>query len=236
MTDEQLADELRALGRSAVVPPVADGLATAVLEAVADQPVRRTLAEVVRSRWRALVALLALLVAGAALAPPVRAAVAEWLNIGGVQARPVGAGPSTAPAPPAAGGGLSLEEASRRAAFGPVVPSALGSPKEIAVTNGVVAMSWETSGGGTVRLEQFQGALSPLYVKKYYTSLEFVESIDGYWFNAPHELVLVGKDGVERTERVAGPTLVWLRGGVTFRLEGVPDKDRATEIALSAVR
>ena len=37
MTDE----ELRVLGRSAAVPPVADGLAAAVLERVADPPVRR---------------------------------------------------------------------------------------------------------------------------------------------------------------------------------------------------
>jgi hypothetical protein len=232
MTDEQLADELRALGRSAVVPPVADGLATAVLEAVAKQPVRRTLAEVVRSRWRALVALLALLVAGAVVVPPVRAAVAEWLNIGGVEARPVGTGPSTAPEPPAAGGGLRLSEAGQRAGFLPTVPSALGSPDQLAVNDGVVVMSWETS-GGVVRLEQFQGELSPLYVKKYYSSLEYVEVIGGYWFSTPHELLLVDKAGVERTQRVAGPTLVWLHGGVTFRLEGVPDKVRATEIALS---
>jgi hypothetical protein len=235
MTDEQLADELRGLGRSAVVPPVAAGLATAVLEAVADQPVRRTLAEVVRARWRALVALLALLLAGAAVAPPVRAAVAEWLNIGGVEARPVGTGPSTAPEPPAAGGGLSLEEAGKRAGFSPAVPTALGSPGQLAVNGGVVAMSWATP-GGTVRLEQFQGELSPLYVKKYYSSLKFVESVGGYWFSTPHELVLVDKDGVERTQRVAGPTLVWVNSGVTFRLEGVPDMGRATEIGLSAIR
>jgi hypothetical protein len=30
---------------------------------------------------------------------------------------------------------------------------------------------------------------------------------------------------------VAGPTLVWVRDGVTFRLEGVPEKDRAVELA-----
>ena len=56
MTDEQLAEELRALGRSAVVPPVDDGLAAVVLERVADLPVRRTFAQVVRSRWWSLLA------------------------------------------------------------------------------------------------------------------------------------------------------------------------------------
>ena len=126
MTDEQLADELRALGRSAAVPPVADGLATAVLERIAEPPVRRTFAEVVRSRWRALLALLAVLLAGALIAPPVRAAVAEWLNIGGVQAQPVGTGPTSAPEPPVAAGELTLQQAADRAGFVPIVPKARG--------------------------------------------------------------------------------------------------------------
>ena len=159
MTDSELVDELRALGRSAVVPPVAEGLTAAVMDRVADQPVRRTLAAVIRRRWRAIVALLALLVAGAALAPPVRAAVAEWFNIGGVEARPVGSGPSTAPEPPAVTGLVSLAEAGRLAGFVPVVPRELGAPQGLAADAKLVAMSWQTS-DGTVRLEQFQGQVS----------------------------------------------------------------------------
>lgn len=236
MTDEQLTDELRALGRS-VVPLVAPGLVSAVLERVADEPVRRTLADVVRSRWRALVALLVLLAAGAAVAPPVRAAVAEWLNIGGVEARPVDSGPSTAPEPPAVAGVVSLAEASRLAGFVPVVPQALGAPKGLAADGRLVAMSWQTA-DGTVLLEQFPGQVSPLYVKKYYSSLERVPvgGGEGYWFSTPHELVIEDATGVERIERTAGATLVWVYDGLTFRLEGVGDKSRAAEIAASAVR
>jgi hypothetical protein len=231
MTDEQLADELRALGRS-VVPPVAEGLTTAVLERVADQPVRRTPVDVIRSKWRALLALLAVLVAGLALTPPVRAAVAEWLSIGGVEARPVPSGPSTAPAPPVVTGRLSLEEAGRRAGFVPVVPKVLGTPTGVEASTGMVAMRWPTG----QRLEQFAAELSPLYVKKYYSSLEPVDGVEGYWFPTPHDLVLLDKDGNERVERVAGATLVWVYNGLTFRLEGGADKARATEIAMSATR
>jgi hypothetical protein len=231
MTDDRLTDDLRALGRS-VAPPVAPDLATAVLERIAEQPVRRTAVEVLRSKWRALLALLAVLVAGAVIAPPVRAAVAEWLNIGGVEARPVPSGPTSAPGPPAVTGRMSVEEAGRQAGLTPLVPKRLGAPTGVEASDGKVAMSWETA-DGVVRLEQFADRLSPYYVKKYYDSLEHVPVVNGYWFGTPHELVLEDRYGQERFERVAGPTLVWVYDGLTFRLEGAVSKERAAEIAAS---
>ena len=231
MTDDSLADELRALGRTAVVPPVADGLTTAVLERIAEPPVRRTFADVVRSKWRALLALLAVLVAGALVTPPVRAAVAEWLNIGGVQAQPVGEGPTSAPPPPMVTGQLTLAEAAERAGFVPILPKALGQPAGIEASAGMVAMSWDG-----IRLEQFQAQLSPIYIKKYYQTLENVDAVNGFWFSTPHELLLEDKTGSEQTLRIAGPTLVWVYDRLTFRLEGLADKGRATEIGQSVTR
>ena len=216
-----LDDELRVLGRTAVVPPVADDLTAVVLSRVANVPVRRRL----RDRWRAFVAGLLVLIAGAALTPPVRATVAEWLNIGGVQAQPVGTGPSTAPPVPGVPRHLSLEEAERVAGFKPVKPMDLGTPTGVDASKGFVAMSWDG-----VRLEQFQARVSMMYIKKYYASLEYVPEVDGYWFKTPHELVLEDKDGKQRSIRVAGPTLVWVHDGVTFRLEGA-EKARAVELA-----
>jgi hypothetical protein len=229
MTDD-LASELRALGRSAVVPPVAEGLATAVLEAIEGEPVRRSLANVIRSRWRALLALLAVLVAGVVVVSPVRATVAEWLNIGGVEAQPVGQGPSATPTVPPVTGRIGLQEAGRIAGFTPVVPRALGAPAGVEASQGFVAMSWASG----ERLEQFEAEPSPMYIKKYYMTLDVVDSVNGFWFSSPYELVLVDKASKEKTIRVAGPTLVWVHGGRTFRLEGVADEARATEIALSA--
>jgi hypothetical protein len=219
-----LDDELRALGRSAVVPPVDEGLTAAVLSRVADLPVRRSL----RERWRTFLALFLVLVAGAVATPPVRATVAEWLNIGGVEARPVGTGPTSAPAPPTVAGQVSLAEAARVAGFVPAVPGELGAPAGVEASPGFVALGWS----GAVRLEQFRAEVSPLYVKKYYTQLERVPEVEGYWFSQPHELVLIDAAGAERVVRAAGPTLVWVRGGVTFRLEGVADKARAVRLAL----
>lgn len=212
-----LDDELRAVGRSAVVPPVDEDLTAVVLSRVAELPVRRRL----RDRWRAFVAGFLVLLAGAALTPPVRATVAEWLRIGGVQAQPVGAGPSTAPPPPTVSGHLSLEQAASVAGFTPELPEALGAPSGVQASTGFVAASWNG-----LRLEQFRSGISPLYAKKYYDRLERVPEIDGFWFSTPHELLLVD----QRVVRIAGPTLVWERDGVTFRLEGA-DKARAVELA-----
>lgn len=228
MSDDILIEELRALGRSADVPPVPADLTTAVLERIAAPATRHTFADKVRTKWRALLALFALLIAGALLAPPVRAAVADWFDIGGVRAQSVESGPTSAPPPPSVEGQLSLPEAAQRAGIEPVTPTALGDPSRVEASPGLVAMGW----AGGIRLEQFTEQLSPTYIKKYYAALEPVPSIDGYWFSTPHELVLEDSRGVERRVRVAGPTLVWLYGGLTFRLEGV-DKARAIEIAQS---
>jgi hypothetical protein len=240
MSDEQLADELRAIGRSAAVPPVADGLATAVLERVADLPVRRTFAQVVRGRWRALLAAFLVVLGGSVLVEPVRATVADWFGLGGVVVQQVPSGPTTAPQPPAASG-LSLAEAGRQARFIPVVPAELGTPDgvDVSADKRIVAMSWQTS-GGTVRLEQFLGQVSTMYIKRISNQVEFlqVDGRDALWFKSPHELVYVDKRGIEHTAqaRAAGPTLVWQYDDLTFRLEGIPDKTRAAAIATSTVR
>ena len=212
-----LEDELRAVGRSAVVPPVDDTLTSTVLTRVADIPVRKRL----RDRWRTFLAGFLVLLAGLALTPPVRATVAEWLRIGGVQAQPVGSGPSTAPPVPTVGGHLSLDQAAQVAGFTPALPKELGPPTGVETSKGFIATSWTG-----VRLEQFQSGIEPMYLKRYYGSLEYVEQINAFWFKTPHDLVLVDK----RVVRVAGPTLVWERNGVTFRLEG-PDRTRAIALA-----
>lgn len=213
-----LDDELRAVGRSAAVPPPPDDLTSAVLTRVADVRPRKRL----RDRWRAFVAGFLVLLAGAALTPPVRATVADWLSIGGVQAQPVATGPSTAPPAPSVTGRLSLSDAARAAGFRPQLPKALGSPTGVEASPGFVATSW-----GGVRLEQFRSGIEPMYIKQYYEDLDYVPEVSGFWFRTPHQLVLVD----QRVVRIAGPTLVWERGGVTFRLEGV---DRAQAIQLAA--
>jgi hypothetical protein len=45
----------------------------------------------------------------------------------------------------------------------------------------------------------------------------------------------VGRDGVERTgtARLAGPTLIWSSGELTYRLEGLADLAEARTVAES---
>lgn len=227
-----LEDELRALGRSAVTPPVDAGLAAAVLEAVEGQPVRRSLVTVLLRRWRAFLALLAVLVGGAVVVSPVRATVAEWLNIGGVKAQPVGQAPSSEPTVPPVQGHLSLAEAGRIAGFTPALPKVLGPPDRVEASQGFVAMSWAAG----ERLEQFESQPDWGYLKQYYGQLDTVSSVNGFWFSTPYELKMVDRSGRQTTLRVAGPTLVWVPEDRTFRLEGVKERERATEIALSVRR
>jgi hypothetical protein len=176
-------------------------------------------------------ALLAVLIGGAVVVSPVRASVAEWLNIGGVKAQPVGQAPSGTPTVPPVNGRLGLQDAQRIAGFSPVIPKVLGAPAGVEAARGSVTMSW----AGGERLEQFDADLSSNYIKKYYLESDAVESVNGFWFSTPYELVLVDKAGTEKPLRVAGPTLVWVHGGRTFRLEGVAERARATEIAESAI-
>ncbi|MEU4193885.1 hypothetical protein AB0E69_18440 [Kribbella sp. NPDC026611] len=174
-----------------------------------------------RRRWRAFLAGFLVLLGGVVLTPPVRATVAEWLRIGGVEAQQVPTGPSTAPPVPTISGRLSLDQAAQTAGFTPVHPAVLGEPTGVQASKGFVAMSWPG-----VRLEQFQSDIQPMYLKQYYEDLEYVDAVNGYWFKTPHNLVLVDK----RVVRIAAPTLVWVRDGITYRLEGV-NKARAVELA-----
>jgi hypothetical protein len=91
-------------------------------------------------------------------------------------------------------------------------------------------MSWAAG----ERLEQFESQLDWGYLKQYYGQLDTVDAVNGLWFEAPYELKLVDRAGQQKTLRVAGPTLVWAPDEKTFRLEGVKEKARATEVALSA--
>ena len=84
-----LEQELRELGQTLVVAPPPDDLAERVLVRVrAESARRRRLSTwwgwLISSRRRLVAAIVAALLIGLVLTPPVRAAVAEWLRIGGV--------------------------------------------------------------------------------------------------------------------------------------------------------
>lgn len=212
---------------------------------------------ILRNRWRlvgvAVAALLALLLA----VTPAGAKVREWLGFGAVvveQQQSAPAGDPAAPAitapipaitaliPPNAapdGHDMTLEQAVAGSTFPVRVPAALGDPDRVTVSDDsrVVSMEWFSSAGGTVRLDQIDGSLSPYFVKKFYQDVEFttVDGAEALWLNRPHPIVMLDPDGTERAEsaRLSGPSLVWQDAAVTLRLEGVSDRSAAVTIAES---
>jgi hypothetical protein len=223
-------------------------------------PVRERLTSVrrwTRMRWRSLSAALCGLLTVLVLTPPVRAAVYDWFGFAGVEVR---YDPSATPSPgaevPGCGRSVSLAQAERRAGFAPLVPDALGNPDAVAVSaeprgRTVVTLCWRER-GRTIRLDQFAAGLDIAFTKTVREQPEWIslgadpEDFGGandsaLWFPRPHLLSfwLVDAEGERytRTERTAGPTLLWSHGvgteDVTLRLEGVASRARAVEIAKS---
>ena len=195
--------------------------------------------------------IIAVLIIGLALTPPVRAVVRQWLQLGGVVIRtappPVtGAtpAPSATPAPPPrTGRTVTLPQARRLVTFPIGVPAELGpSGPDLGLRrpagrlDGLGAPS-----PGPLHLDQFDGEISWVFVKQAREQLTFVDVAgqDAVWFAEPHPIAYIDSAGVEHTEqaRMAGPCLVWQRtvGGrmVTLRLEGQLTMDRAISIAES---
>lgn len=157
----RLPEELRELGRSLDRPGadsstmaervIAQIIAESVPVPVAEPPGRLDrLRRWLRARWRIVTAALCGLLTAAVLTPPVRAAVFDWFDFGGVEVRydPSGAPPTRAGVP-GCGGAMTLSEAERRAGFVPAVPAALGAPDAVAVTREPGRASWSASAGAT---------------------------------------------------------------------------------------
>ncbi|MFD9859387.1 hypothetical protein [Streptomyces alboflavus] len=198
-----------------------------------------------RARWRAVVASVCGLLTVLALTPPVRAAVFDWFDFGGVEVRyDPSPPPSGAPVPECGAPSVSLARAEREAGFRPVVPGALGEPDAVVVTRepagrSLITLCWRED-GGTVRLDEFPAPLDPGFTKLVPGMPERIDLGRGtaLWFARPHrlELWLLDPDGAswKRAVRPAGPTLLWTDDRrLTLRLEGVASKARAVEIAKS---
>jgi len=217
-----------------------------------------------RGHLRVLAAVLSGLLVVLVLTPPVRAAVAEWFRFGGVEVRwapgPPGDSAGQEVREPDCGVGVPMHEAVRRAGFRPVVPGVLGTPDTVAVSGlpegrSMVTLCWR-EGGRTVRLDSFASGLDPYFTKQVRIKPQWLElhrdggdgeqdgraagQSDAAWFAGPHvlEFMMIEENGDRwvRSERTAGPTLLWMRDGrMTFRLEGVDEPARARAIAESTL-
>ncbi|MEU8795790.1 hypothetical protein [Streptomyces sp. NPDC048643] len=204
-----------------------------------------------RERRRLLTAGLCGVLTVLVLTPPVRAAVVDWFDFGGVEVRydPSATPSAGARVPGCPGPSLTSAQAARRAGFTPPVPGALGTPDTITVTpepKGRLLMNlcWRED-GRTIRIDAFPARLDIGFTKTVREPPEWLSLGDGetlgspaLWFARPHRLSfrLLDADGesFNRAERTAGPTLLWThQGEMTLRLEGVSSKARALEIARS---
>ncbi|MBJ3808406.1 hypothetical protein JGB26_15010 [Streptomyces flavofungini] len=257
-----MPEELRALGRSLDRHPGEETMVERVLAQIRaegaavpepEPPGRaegarhglRRVRHGVRARWRAVAVSVCGLLTVAALTPPVRAAVFDWFDFGGVEVRYDPSPPPPAALTPGCGEpSVSLARAEREAGFRPAVPAALGKPDAVVVTReragrSSITLCWREH-GRTVRLDEFPAALDPGYTKLVPGQPEWIDLGNGtaLWFARPHrlELWLLDPDGGswKRAVRPAGPTLLWTdQRELTLRLEGVGSKARATEIAKS---
>ena len=165
-------------------------------------------------------------------------------------------GPSASPTvagPPGSGMGLgdpiAVADASTAAGIPLRLPTAagVGAPVSAWTLDGRLSLVWATNralpstrepGIGLI-LSEFRGSLEPEYFQKIIgpdTTITpvTVDGVTGYWISgAPHEIVFVDEHGqpIFDTRRIVGDTLLWARGGVTYRLES--GLDRAAAIALA---
>ncbi len=230
MTDD-LRASLRDLGRRLDVPPTPD-VTTAVLNRLdsAAPPARRRVPRLVTAAIAALLALATAMV----VSPAVRAAVFDLLRIGGVDIHQNEPAPPPGETPPLGDRVVSLADARTAVDFALRLPTGLGEPDAVRVTDDrVVTMSF-----GDIRVDQFDGGLDPMFEK--FAMAEDIHRVSvgdrpGIWVDRPHIVIYIDEDGITREEsaRLAASTLIWEDDGVTYRVEGDLTQPEALAIAES---
>jgi hypothetical protein len=251
MTD--LEAQLRLLRDEAVWPPTPD-LAAAVTARIASEPppaarrVRlpgRGVAHVLgRSRAAAVAVAAAVVVlvvaATLAAAPGVRARIADWLGIGAVRIERVDRLPDTGPAADLGLGRRTNLAAARRTARVPVPAiGALGAPDAVYVdpAGGGASLVYLARPGLPPATRRIGALLTilpggdPGLVKKLLGAGTSVTGVDvdgglGVFISGDEHVVIP-------PNRLAGNTLLWVRGDATYRLETALGRDAALRLARS---
>jgi hypothetical protein len=214
MPDLELA--LRQLGRELDWPP--EPILAPRVGARVRAPRRRRLARPLALAF----AVLGAAVAVAMAVPPARSAILDFFGIGGVEIRRVETLPPLPAERVAPGIRVPLAEARNSVDFDVVVP---GGYRSVYLVDGIVTFVWPDR-----LLMELRGvALLLKKVVEQDASIESVE-VEGYpavWLEGlPHGLYMPGGEA-----RLAGNVLIWVREGVTFRLEGDFTRERALELA-----
>lgn len=197
--------------------------------------------EAARARRPVLVwaAVILLLVLSAFAVPSVRAAVAEFFQIGVMRIffDDPGIEPdSRLPLLQELAGRATLDEAIETAGFPIRYPQALGTPDEIytqMIDGPLVLMVWFEGDDVEATLlalgpGAFAGKGAPQVIRETMVSGE-----PAAWLEGDHPLYLKTADGGFSVVTIfeAGDALLWEAGGVTYRLEGFSDMQTAIRIA-----
>jgi len=138
---------------------------------------------------------------------------------------------------------MPLDKARHQASFPILVPTALGQPGEVVVSDGgrVVSLIYPRTPHGLVRLDEFAGQLDQIFFQKFVHSADVTEvevnGTKGLWIKGPHELMYITRDGYSATASArltTGNTLIWGTRQVALRLEGNLSKTASLAVATSA--
>ncbi|MGH9290877.1 MAG: hypothetical protein ACRD0V_21705 [Acidimicrobiales bacterium] len=210
------------------------------------RPIPRTKRVLVAAAAVLLVALAATLVA-----PSSRHAVARWLGIGSVSVTYTGEVPEAAGLTYGLGTPVPVAQAvemADAAGWSLGAPSAAGEPARAFVGRpaGSATLAWapsdelpeiEDSGIGLV-LTAMPGTIDAGGMSKqaaHGTTVQLVRVGDSpaYWIaGEPHEVLITDAEGdvIHDSSRLAGNTLIWTEGDVTYRLESALDRDQAVDL------
>lgn len=131
----------------------------------------------------------------------------------------------------------TLAEAERQARFTPQLPAALGTPDEVYTHPGIdlpaITLVWRPDGGPPLSLTAIAVAE---FARKFVaaTAVEEVAIGDatGLWLSGPHRLQLFGDWQGPNNLLITSNVLIWVHGGITYRLEG--DLSQADAVAIAA--
>lgn len=225
----ELELRLEELGRELVFPPAPD-LAPRVRERAHGKPFP----------WRTAALAFAVLAAAVATAfavPPARSAILRFFHLGGATVVRVDTLPQTVERSRADGLGeeLTLAQAQRRVGARLLLPPG-AKPKRAFVLGDALATVVLRYRGEQVLLSEFSsfgpGSLRKLTGAEAHVEPARVHGGEALWIVGPHAFEYFGRSGFETAPvRVRGNVLLWVRDGLTLRLEGPLTKGRALELA-----
>jgi hypothetical protein len=244
---DRLELELRELGRRLEFPAEPDVAARIGERLRGERAPRRPL--LLPRRPLALAAALLVVALAAALAvPPVRGALLDLLGIGGVTIERVEELPPVAPSTELElGRRVTLAEARRRVDFRVLAPAEeeWGRPAGVFLAptppGGSVSLLYGAERRPRLLVTAFRGDTEPGLVNKAVDPETRIRPIrvrgnPGYFISgAPHAVVFRDADGNIREDeyRLARDVLLWVEDGVTYRLEGDFDLERALDVVVA---